>query len=70
MAKAISAIGPESRQNRYGDEYPMWIVGPIDDDGEPVGKQYEVSSRERAVSLGQKMAADRGLEFVNEADYA
>jgi hypothetical protein len=70
MAKAISVIGPEPKQNRYGDEYPVWVVGPIDNDGEPVGKQYEVTNRERAISLGQKMAADRRLEFVNEAGYA
>jgi hypothetical protein len=52
-------------QNRYGDEYLKHHVG-VCDDGGPTGKVYNCASREKAITLGERMAKDRGLEFVND----
>lgn len=66
---AVFVDGPEAFASRFTDyeEIPIWTVCVTDDYGDPVGKVYECRSYDRAVSLGEKMSRDRGLELVNEA---
>jgi len=48
------------------DEFQVWHVYAGDDDGEPTGKTYTCHSYSTAFALGQKMAADRGVELVTD----
>lgn len=61
--------GPEPVQNRDGDEIPVWCVQIMLNDDEEL-KCYTVHSFERAHTLGLKIAADRNIEFVNDASPA
>lgn len=71
-ATHIIATGPESGgiSRVTGDEFPVWFVFAADDDGEPVGKEYRLSSFRGAVELAGKMSRDRRLPLTNEASGA
>ncbi|MEI7935196.1 MAG: hypothetical protein WCK27_00775 [Verrucomicrobiota bacterium] len=59
--------GPESDQDREGDEISVWFVYVGDKEAEPVGKVYRCNSFAPAQSLAQRMAKDRRLELIHEA---
>jgi hypothetical protein len=59
--------GPFSEPDQWGDEFPVWFVFVADDDGEPTGKTYKVFSFDKALSLAERIAADRKLELEVEA---
>lgn len=66
----VSFYGPEPVQNRDGDEYPEWSVSLMsDNDDEPI-KSYTVTSYDAGFALAAKIAKDRKIEFVNDADRA
>lgn len=69
-ATAVFFAGPEAAQDKYGDEYPEWAVYAGDDDAEPVGKCYTVTSYERGLALARNMARDRRLPLEIEASRA
>jgi len=48
-------------ENRDGDEYRIFSCAVCYDDGEPMGKIYTSTSRERIVGLARRMARDRRL---------
>lgn len=72
MSKATCIVcdGPYAEQDRWGDEFPYWVVFAADDEGEPAGTVYECHSFEKAQNLTRKMATDRRLEIVNDASPA
>ena len=59
--------GPQSDQNRDGDEIPAWLVYVGDEQAEPVGTCYKFHNFTAAQSLADRMARDRHLELINEA---
>jgi len=59
--------GPQSDQNRDGDEVPVWVVYIGDADATPVGKVYTVGSYAYAATLARSMARERNLELVDDA---
>ena len=62
--------GPESVQNRDGDEIPVWYVYVGDDQGEAVGRVYRTYEFAKAEALANKMSHDRKLELIAEANEA
>lgn len=59
--------GPQSDQNRDGDEIPVWFVFIGDHDAEPIGTVYQCHDFGGAEALARRMASDRRLELINEA---
>ena len=68
--RGVFFFGPESVQNRDGDEIPVWHVFVGDDQGEPVGRVYRTYSYDKAETLANKMSHDRQLELIAEANQA
>lgn len=69
-ATCVYFDGPQASQDRDGEEVPVWYVGTQDDEGEDVGKVYECSSYAAGYELANKMARDKRLELVVEAQQA
>lgn len=69
-ATGVIVDGPYSGGCDENDEYPVWYVAPVDDDGGEAGKHYTCLSYESALRLGQNMARDRRLELILEATKA
>ena len=67
----VAADGPRSAgvNEMSGIEFPEWVVAVVDAEDEDI-KVYCVGSYEKSQSLGQKIADDRKVEFVNDAGYA
>ncbi|HWQ92761.1 MAG TPA: hypothetical protein VN673_13885 [Clostridia bacterium] len=65
--RGVFFSGPESDQDREGDEIPVWHVYVGDEHAEPLSKVYNTHSFTRATSLANAMAHDRKLELINEA---
>ena len=59
--------GPQSDQDREGEEIPVWVVYVGDQDAEPVGTVYHCHDFKAAETLAKRMAKDRQLELVHEA---
>jgi len=59
--------GPQSDQDREGEEIPVWVVYVGDQDAEPVGTVYHCHDFKVAETLAKRMAKDRQLELVHEA---
>jgi len=59
--------GPQSDQNRDGDEIPVWFVYVGDEDAEPIGPVYRIHDFKTAEELARQMAKDRHLELIHEA---
>ena len=53
--------GPQSDQNRDGDEVPVWFVYVGDEEAEPVNRIYWLWSYALALDFAQRMARDRRL---------
>lgn len=74
MSKAVAVYvdGPFSAglDWREENEIPEWVVFAGDEEGEAVSKVYRPRSWALAKSLGRRMAADRGLELVDESHAA
>lgn len=70
IATCVICDGPYAEQDKWGDEFPTWVVAVSDEDGEPVGKTYTCFSFEKAQGLARNIARDRKLEFVNDASPA
>ena len=49
-----------------GDEYPEWTVAIMDADDDEI-KVYACATFAKAHSLGERIARDRHIEFVNDA---
>ena len=62
--------GPQSDQNRDGDEIPAWLVYVGDDEAEPVGTVYTFHNFKAAEELAKRMSNDRRLELIHEATTA
>jgi len=60
--------GPQSDQDAEGDEIPVWVVYVGTEDAEPVGTIYHLHNFNDAAELAQRMAVDRHLELINEAN--
>ena len=72
MAKKYAyfvADGPYPTQDRWGDEYPVWVVAGCDNDDCEV-KVVEYSSRSEAIRIAAAAAKKYNVEFVNEAGLA
>lgn len=65
--RAVFFDGPQSDQNRDGDEIPVWSVYVGDEDGIPVDSVYRCLSFSAAQQLAHRIAEDRGLELIAEA---
>ena len=70
MTTCVVCDGPYADVDRFGDEFPYWVVCTADDDGEPTGKLYTCYNLETAKDLARKMAKDRRLDLVMEASAA
>jgi hypothetical protein len=62
--------GPESGQDREGEEIPVWLVYVGDEDAEPVDTVYTCHNFAAAEKLAQAIARDRQLELMHEATTA
>jgi len=60
--------GPQSDQDTDGDEIPVWVVYVGSEDAEPIGTIYHLHDFKAAAELAQRMAVDRHLELINEAN--
>jgi len=60
--------GPQSDQNRDGEEIPVWLVYVGDEDAEPTGTVYTFHDFKAADELAKQMAHDRRLELIHEAN--
>lgn len=67
--RAVYFRGPDSHQDRHGNELPFWsvYVGDMNADPESLKKIYRIGDYKRALALALSMAADRYLELINEA---
>ncbi len=63
----IFLSGPESDQDKDGDEIPVWFVYVGDDQAEPVSRTYKVHNLKRARALAAAMRRDRMLPVIDEA---
>ncbi len=70
MTCCVIFDGPYPEQDKWGDEFPTWIVFAADEEGEPTGTTYTLHSFRKAEALAEKMAADRKLELVIDASPA
>lgn len=70
MTVCVIFDGPYPEQDRWGDEFPTWIVFAGDEEGEPTGTTYTCHSYSKADALARKMASDRKLELVIDASPA
>ena len=68
--RGIFFDGPQSDQNRDGDEIPVWLVYVGDEEAEPTGTVYKFHNFKAAEQLANKMAADRRLDLIHEASPA
>ena len=63
--------GPEPHKPTLeAEEIPTWIVYVGTKEGERVSRSYTCHSFERGAQLANTMAADRGIELINEAQPA
>ncbi len=67
----VRVAGPYPDFNRDGDEFPYWVVGCTDENGEDVGhKMYTCRTYEAAMNLTDRIARDRRLEIICDASIA
>ena len=66
--RSVFFDGPQSDQDRDGDEIPVWLVYVGDEDAEPTGTVYKFHDFKAADALARQMANDRRLELVHEAN--
>lgn len=62
--------GPQSDQNRDGDEIPVWFVYIGDDEAEPVSHLSTFHNFQLAEQHAQHLAQSRRLELIHEASPA
>ena len=67
---AVHFEGPEPDQDSQGEEIPVWSVYAATDDGDLRSKVYHCSTYSAGWGLAQRMAKDRKLQLINEADQA
>ena len=65
--RGIFFDGPQSDQNRDGDEIPVWAVYVGDENASPVSTVYHCHKFKSAEGLAKRMARDRDLELIHEA---
>ena len=68
LTKFVSVAGPFEDFDFRGNETFYWEVMVTDESEKIYGKVYKVFSKKRAIDLGDKIGADRGL--VVEVDCA
>ena len=68
--RGIFFDGPQSDQNRDGDEIPVWLVYVGDEEAEPTDTVYKLHSFQAAEQLAKRMSQDRRLELIHEASPA
>ncbi len=54
MSKIIHVTGPESEQDKYGDEYPVWHAVEIDEETEEEFESWKFYSYEAAEDFFEK----------------
>lgn len=60
--KFVAVTGPFEDFDFRGNETCYWEVMVMDENENIYGKVYKVFSEKRAIALGDKIGADRGLE--------
>jgi len=60
--KFVAVTGPFGDFDFQGNECFYWEVMVMDEAENIFGKIYKVFSEKRAIALGEKIGADRGLE--------
>jgi len=60
--KFVAVTGPFEDFDFRGNEICYWEVMVMDENENIYGKVYKVFSEKRAIALGDKIGADRGLE--------
>ena len=69
-ATHVFCDGPITGGCDENDEFPIWTVCLMDDNGDEAGTVYTCYSRSKAQELGRKIARDRRVELVDETTYA
>ena len=67
---AVHFEGPEPDQDSQGEEVPIWFVFAAADTGDPTSRIYRCSTYSAGWGLAQRMAHDRRLQLINEAQQA
>ena len=62
--------GPQSDQNHDSDEIPVWLVYVGDEQAEPTDTVYKCHNFTSAQALAERMAHDRRLDLIHEANPA
>ena len=70
LYRAVYFDGPQSDQNRDGDEIPAWLVYVGDDEAEPVSHLQHFRSYEIAEQVARHLASDRRLDLIHDASPA
>jgi hypothetical protein len=65
--RAVYFDGPQSDQDKDGEEIPAWVVYVGDEDAEPVSQVYTLHHFKSAELLAYQMASDRRLDLIHEA---
>jgi hypothetical protein len=68
LYRAVYFDGPQSDQNPDGGEIPAWFVYVGDDEAEPVSTVYKFHTFKPAEELAKRMANDRRLDLIHEAN--
>ena len=68
--RGIFFDGPQSDQNHDGDEIPVWLVYIGDEEAEPTDTVYKFHNFKPAEELATRIAQDRRLEIIHEANPA
>ena len=65
--RAVYFDGPQSDQDKDGEEIPAWVVYVGDEEADPVGTVYTLHHFKSAELLAYRMAEDRRLDLIHEA---
>jgi len=65
--RGIFFRGPRTVKTYDNKQAINWSVYQGDNQGRPRGRVYESTDFDRAGKLAESMAADRGIELINEA---
>jgi len=68
--RAVYFDGPQSDQDKDGEEIPAWVVYVGDEKADPVGTVYTIHHFKSAELLAYRMAEDRRLDLIHEATRA
>ena len=67
---AVHFEGPEPDKDSRGEEIPIWSVYAATDTGDPTSRVYRCGTYSKGWGLAQRMAEDRRLQLINQAQQA